>query len=78
MMAWLVFAFSLLIVFGISVSENPIVCINGDNTCVAGTTIPATNTDDSFEAFYGIPYAHPPIGSLRFAVSNRGQCVQDQ
>lgn len=35
-----------------------------------GATVPATNVDDSFEAFYGIPYALPPIGNLRFAVSN--------
>ncbi|KAG4065486.1 hypothetical protein HA402_009047 [Bradysia odoriphaga] len=67
MMAWLVLAFSLLIVLRASVAENPIVCLNNDFTCVEGTTVPATDADDSFEAFYGIPYAHPPIGNLRFA-----------
>lgn len=67
MASWLVLAISFLILFRVAVSQNPIVCIN--NTCMEGTTVPETNVDDSFEAFYGIPYALPPIGHLRFAVS---------
>lgn len=70
MATWLVLALTFLTVLRASVSQNPIVCINDRNTCMEGTTIPATDTDDSFQAFYGIPFALPPIGNLRFAVSN--------
>lgn len=69
MATWLVFISSFIILLRASLSQNPIVCINNNNTCMEGTTVPATSTDDSFQAFYGIPYALPPIGNLRFAVS---------
>lgn len=69
MAVWLVLAFSLLVILPVSHSENPVVCVNNDNTCIEGVTVPATDADDAFEAFYGIPYAHPPTGILRFAVS---------
>lgn len=69
MATWLVLVFSFLIALRALVAQNPIVCINDRTTCMEGTTIPATDTDDSFQAFYGIPFALPPIGNLRFAVS---------
>lgn len=50
----------------INLKHEPIVCIR--NGCVKGITLPSYQTE-SFEAFLGIPYAEPPIGKLRFAVS---------
>lgn len=69
MATWLVLALSFLLALRASLSQNPIVCINNNITCMVGVTIPATTIDDSFDAFYGIPFALPPIGNLRFAVS---------
>lgn len=69
MATWLVVALSFVILINSAVCQNPIVCTN--NGCIQGTTIPATNVDNSFEAFYAIPYAEPPVGDLRFAVSDK-------
>lgn len=44
----------------------PIVCTKSG--CVEGVAKTGYQVDE-FEAFYGIPYAEPPIGALRFAVS---------
>lgn len=40
------------------------VCI--DNGCVQGKV--ETGNDKAYEAFYGIPFALPPVGELRFKV----------
>lgn len=44
----------------------PIVCTR--NGCIEGVAQPGYQIDE-YEAFFGIPYAEPPIGDLRFAVS---------
>lgn len=44
----------------------PIVCTKSG--CVEGIAKTGYQVDE-FEAFFGIPYAEPPIGNLRFAVS---------
>lgn len=64
-------ALSVLILINSSVAQNPpVACINNGNACITGITVPANDVDEAFEAFYGIPYAQPPTGNLRFAVSN--------
>lgn len=40
--------------------------VSTENGQLNGTTL-QTWTEQSFHAFYGIPYAQPPIGILRFA-----------
>lgn len=65
----LVVAVIISILINSSVTQDhPVACINS-NACINGTTIPSTDLDDAFEAFFGIPYAQPPTGNLRFAVS---------
>lgn len=54
------------IVLAVTEKDSPIVCYS--DGCVRGTTRPGYQSD-SYEAFLGIPYAAPPIGNLRFAVS---------
>lgn len=44
----------------------PIVCTR--NGCIEGVAQPGYQINE-YEAFFGIPYAEPPIGDLRFAVS---------
>lgn len=44
----------------------PIVCTYSG--CVEGIAKTGFQIDE-FEAFFGIPYAEPPVGDLRFAVS---------
>lgn len=44
----------------------PIVCTR--NGCVEGVAQPGYQINE-YEAFFGIPYAEPPVGDLRFAVS---------
>lgn len=45
------------------------------NGVLRGTTVAGDTPEDSaYEAFYGIPYAQPPVGPLRFAVST-SPCV---
>lgn len=41
--------------------RNPTICIA--DGCIQG------KVDETFEAFVGIPFAEPPLGNLRFAVS---------
>lgn len=48
-------------------SAFPIVCTR--NGCIEGIAQPGYQIDE-YEAFFGIPYAEPPVGDLRFAVSN--------
>lgn len=47
-------------------AENPRVCI--DDGCLRGTFMKGYQAGP-FEAFIGIPFAKPPVGQLRFAVS---------
>lgn len=48
------------------VPASRLVCIT--QGCLEGTTIPGYQVD-AYEAFLGIPFAQPPVGRLRFAVS---------
>lgn len=50
----------------------PKVCI--ENGCLSGKIMPGYQTE-SFEAFVGIPFAKPPVGSLRFKVSTQHSSV---
>lgn len=43
------------------------VCI--DDGCLQGKVEPDSKLRPSYEAWYGIPYASPPVGTLRFEVS---------
>lgn len=45
----------------------PIVCT--ENGCIEGRATPGYQIEE-YESFFGIPYAEPPVGKLRFAVSN--------
>uniref|UniRef100_A0A1B0DFL8 Carboxylic ester hydrolase n=1 Tax=Phlebotomus papatasi TaxID=29031 RepID=A0A1B0DFL8_PHLPP len=54
----------LIPIFGYAYSP-PLVCLQ-DNQCVSGVTMNATKTR-KFDAFFGIPFAKPPVGDLRFA-----------
>lgn len=53
-------------------SAFPIVCTQ--NGCIEGVAQPGYQIDE-YEAFFGIPYAEPPVGDLRFAVSTRARYV---
>lgn len=44
----------------------PIVCT--EDGCIEGRATPGYQIDE-YESFFGIPYAEPPVGKLRFAVS---------
>lgn len=44
----------------------PIVCIA--DGCIEGRATPGYQIDE-YESFFGIPFAEPPIGRLRFAVN---------
>ncbi|XP_055685782.1 juvenile hormone esterase-like [Lutzomyia longipalpis] len=44
------------------VAPEPIVCV--DAGCVRGRVV--NGVRNTYEAFYGIPYAEPPVGKLRF------------
>lgn len=52
--------------------DAPRVCIQ--DGCILGTIMNGMKPAESFEAFLGIPYAAPPIGELRFAVSTPVVC----
>uniref|UniRef100_A0A7G3ABS3 Carboxylic ester hydrolase n=1 Tax=Lutzomyia longipalpis TaxID=7200 RepID=A0A7G3ABS3_LUTLO len=43
----------------------PLVCIR-ENQCLSGKTMSGTKSK-KFDAFFGIPYAKPPMGNLRFS-----------
>lgn len=43
----------------------PIVCT--EDGCIEGRATPGYQIDE-YESFFGIPYAEPPVGKLRFAV----------
>lgn len=45
----------------------PIVCTA--DGCIEGRATPGFQIDE-YESFVAIPYAEPPVGKLRFAVSN--------
>lgn len=45
----------------------PIVCTQ--DGCIEGRATPGYQIDE-YESFFGIPYAEPPVGKLRFAVCN--------
>lgn len=45
----------------------PIVCT--EDGCIEGRATPGYQIEE-YESFFGIPYAEPPVGKLRFAVSN--------
>lgn len=51
-------------------SAFPIVCTQ--NGCIEGVAQPGYQIAE-YEAFFGIPYAEPPVGDLRFAVSTRAK-----
>lgn len=44
----------------------PIVCT--EDGCIEGRATPGYQTEE-YESFFGIPYAEPPVGKLRFAAS---------
>lgn len=46
----------------------PIVCT--EDGCIEGRATPGYQIEE-YESFLGIPYAEPPVGKLRFAVSNK-------
>lgn len=60
------------IVNGAFGNAGPKVCI--ENGCLSGKIMPGYQTE-SFEAFVGIPFAKPPVGSLRFKVSTQHSSV---
>lgn len=45
----------------------PIVCTA--DGCIEGRATPGFQIDE-YESFFNIPYAEPPVGKLRFAVSH--------
>lgn len=43
-------------------------CVCCREGCVLGTTEEVSQSEKRYEAWYGIPYAAPPINELRFKV----------